>query len=184
MIQQQQKTSLQKEQWSFLWLGMAGLLFFVAHGRWVIPLAAYLAPLFMIRFLREKRPWPGLFIGASVYSGICLFSLSGILPFRGVYYFLYVVVISCISFLPYMADRLLASRLIGFSSTFVFPLAVTSLEYINSLTGPFGYWGSQAYSQYGNLALLQILSMTGLWGLSFMVTWFGPTANQNIWLPS
>ncbi|MCX6566118.1 MAG: hypothetical protein NTW38_06805 [Candidatus Aminicenantes bacterium] len=180
MLQRQQKTPLPKEPRSFLWLGLAGLLLLLAHGRWTIPLAAFLAPFFMIRFLRKKKPWPGLLIGATVYSGVCLLSLSGILPFRGVYYFFYVVVISCISFLPYMADRLLAPRLMGFPSIFIFPLAATSLEYINSLTGPFGYWGSQAYSQYGNLAFLQILSVTGLWGLSFMVTWFGPTANW-IW---
>ncbi|MBE0697072.1 MAG: hypothetical protein IH586_09125, partial [Anaerolineaceae bacterium] len=40
--------------------------------------------------------------------------------------------------------------------------------------------GAQAYFQYSNLALLQMLSITGMWGIVFLVGWFGPVVNY-IW---
>lgn len=44
--------------------------------------------------------------------------------------------------------------------------------------GPFGSWGSIAYTQSGNLPLLQLLSVTGLWGIVFLIGWFAAVANQ------
>jgi apolipoprotein N-acyltransferase len=78
--------------------------------------------------------------------------------------------------LPYLADRLLSHRLSLFPGTLVFPLILTSIEYLFSL-GPFGTWFSTAYSQYGNLALLQILSVTGLWGVTFLIGWTASAGN-------
>jgi apolipoprotein N-acyltransferase len=37
--------------------------------------------------------------------------------------------------------------------------------------------GSPAYSQYDNLALMQILSITGMWGVTFLIMWFASTVN-------
>ncbi|MGB8342457.1 MAG: nitrilase-related carbon-nitrogen hydrolase, partial [Chthoniobacterales bacterium] len=67
-------------------------------------------------------------------------------------------------------------RLSVFSGTLVFPLILTSVEYLLSL-GPFGSWFSTAYSQYGNLALLQLLSVTGLWGVTFLIGWTAAAGN-------
>ncbi|MDH3253059.1 MAG: hypothetical protein OEM41_09730, partial [Ignavibacteria bacterium] len=78
-------------------------------------------------------------------------------------------------FIPYLADRLISNRLKGFRSTLVFPLAGVSLEYFNTIM--FGSWGATAYTQDGNLPLLQIMSITGMWGVSFIVLWFGPVVN-------
>lgn len=46
----------------FVWLALyAGLIFF-AGGRWNIPLAAWLAPVFAIRFYRDSdQAWRGFF---------------------------------------------------------------------------------------------------------------------------
>jgi apolipoprotein N-acyltransferase len=40
-----------------------------------------------------------------------------------------------------------------------------------------GSIGGAAYFQYSNLALLQLLSITGMWGIVFLVNWFGPVVN-------
>jgi apolipoprotein N-acyltransferase len=78
--------------------------------------------------------------------------------------------------LPYLGDRLLSRRLPVFFGTLVFPLIWTSIEYLLSL-GPFGSWFATAYSQYGNLALLQMLSVTGLWGVTFLIGWTASAGN-------
>jgi apolipoprotein N-acyltransferase len=58
----------------------------------------------------------------------------------------------------------------------VFPTAWVVTEYVAS-HGPYGSWGSTAYSQYGNLPLLQILRITGLWGITFLIGWFAAVCN-------
>ncbi len=78
--------------------------------------------------------------------------------------------------MPYAIDRLLAHRLIGLTASLVFPTAWAATEYVLS-RGPYATWGSAAYSQYGNLALLQVLSVTGLWGITFLIGWFAAVCN-------
>jgi apolipoprotein N-acyltransferase len=77
---------------------------------------------------------------------------------------------------PYVADHFSIRRLIGFSRSLVFPLVWTTAEFFISL-GPFGSWCSAAYSQYGNLALLQILAVTGIWGVTFLIGWTAAAGN-------
>ena len=62
-------------------------------------------------------------------------------------------------------------------ATLVAPLAFTAWEFMTLAYNPMGSWGSLAYSQYGNLPLMQLVSITGLWGLTFLITWFGATVN-------
>jgi apolipoprotein N-acyltransferase len=85
--------------------------------------------------------------------------------------------IALMNSLPLLADRLLAPRLKGFAATLVFPLAVTALFFLYNLVSPMGSFGTPGYEQFSNLALTQLVSITGLWGLTFLVSWFGPVVN-------
>jgi apolipoprotein N-acyltransferase len=76
-------------------------------------------------------------------------------------YYPLVVVLTGLTILPYLADRLSTPRLGGFVATLVFPLAYTTIEYLASF-GPFGTITSLANTQYGNLPLLQLVSVTGI----------------------
>ena len=66
--------------------------------------------------------------------------------------------------------------LTAFAASLVFPSSWAATEYLVS-NGPYGSWGSTAYSQYGNLALLQLLSLTGLWAITFLIGWFAAVCN-------
>jgi apolipoprotein N-acyltransferase len=79
--------------------------------------------------------------------------------------------------LPYLADRLLVPRLKGFAATLAFPLAVTAAEFLSFTLHPMGTFGARAYTLYGNLVLMQLASLTGMWGIAFLVSWFGPVVN-------
>jgi len=85
--------------------------------------------------------------------------------------------VAVVFWLPYLADRLLVKRLKGFASTLVFPLLQVTLEYINTMTNPLGSWGLLAYTQHSFLPFIQLLSITGMWGLTFLVTWLAPVIN-------
>src|SRR3989304_1770415 len=79
--------------------------------------------------------------------------------------------------LPYLADRLMFARLKGFSSTLAFPLAATTLEFFYIHTNPVGTWGGTGFTQYGDLPLMQLASVTGTIGITFLMGWFASVAN-------
>ena len=43
--------------------------------------------------------------------------------------------------------------------------------------GPSGTLNSIAYTQYGDLPLMQLVSATGIWGITFLITWFAAVVN-------
>jgi len=105
-----------------------------------------------------------------------LFYWRGIIP--GGLYLPVAAGIAIIFWLPYLADRMVVQRLPRFVATLVFPSLQVTLEYINAVTNPLGSWGSLAYTQHGFLPLLQLLSITGMWGLSFLIAWLAPVINR------
>jgi apolipoprotein N-acyltransferase len=161
----------------FVWLALGALLFLFSNGKWGILIAAWLAPIFLIRFMRIQKPFLGLFIGWLVVNLVALVSWHGLVPAPGVFYFIVVVAIFSFLFVPYIVDRLLTPRLDGYKSVLVLPLAAASIEYLYSILFPWGTWCTIPYSQSGSLPLLQLLSLTGMWGVTFLVYWFASTVN-------
>jgi hypothetical protein len=47
------------DRWSYLWLALGTLLALFASGRWAIPLAAWLGPVFMVRFVHTQKVFRG-----------------------------------------------------------------------------------------------------------------------------
>ena len=166
---------------SYLWLAMAAALYLFTGGQWAIPLAAWLAPLFLLRFVRTQRPLPGLLLAWLVrFAVAAIFVLQGTQfppgTSPGIGYYALVLFFSLVLVLPYLADRLITPRLQGFVATLVFPLAFTMIEYLISF-GPSGTLNSIAYTQYGDLPFLQLVSVTGIWGITFLITWFAAVVN-------
>jgi apolipoprotein N-acyltransferase len=64
----------------------------------------------------------------------------------------------------------LQKKIPGYLQTLVLPATAVTFEYINNLF--FGSWASIAYTQFNNLALIQVGSITGMWGITFIVMWF------------
>ncbi len=144
--------------------------------QWVIPLAAWLAPLFLLRFVRTQRLLPGLLLASIVRFAVAAVVLQGIILYPGMVYYPLVLLLTGLTMLPYLADCLITPRLGGFVATLVFPLAFTMIEYLSSF-GPFGTITSIANTQYGNLPLMQVVSVTGIWGITFLLTWFAAVVN-------
>jgi apolipoprotein N-acyltransferase len=59
----------------------------------------------------------------------------------------------------------------------LFPTLVTAQEFLLYNELILGSNGSWAYTQASNPVLLQLVSITGLWGLTFLTTWFAATFN-------
>ncbi|MGH9582370.1 MAG: nitrilase-related carbon-nitrogen hydrolase, partial [Bryobacteraceae bacterium] len=163
-----------RQPWLWLALGAALLLF--ANGRSSIPLAAWLAPVFLLRFVRlqPRRIWmPTLYIvGIATHA----FAFRGMIPIPGIFYYIFLAAAGLLALVPFLADRWLAPRLPAFAAALVFPCVWVALDFAISF-GLHGTWGNAAYSQYGDLPLLQIVSVTGLWGIVFLLGWFAATCN-------
>jgi len=56
-----------------------------------------------------------------------------------------------------------------------FPVYWVSCEYLTAITSPHSTWGNLAYTQMDFLPLIQIASVTGLWGISFILFLFAGT---------
>jgi apolipoprotein N-acyltransferase len=156
-----------------LWLSLivGAALLPLTYGVNNVAIAAWIAPVFLLYFTRNA-PWrvwiPALFI---VQLGATAFQFRGMFPTTGAAYAMSLLLGAAVMLIPYIIDRTLRARISGLSATLAFPSAYTLLDYLNSF-GPYGSWGATGYSQYGNTALLQIVSITGLWGLTFLIYWF------------
>ncbi len=172
----QRSNFTKSDPWSYLWLAVGVILLVFSNGIWrIIPLATWLAPVFVMRFLRTQNPGRGLILVMLTHIVAYNIMLQNILP--GMMGYIIAVAYGLFFFLPFLADRLIAPRLRGYFSTLVFPLAWTTTEYVISLGTPYSTWFSLAYTQNGNLPLMQVVSVTGIWGLGFLITWFASVVN-------
>ena len=161
----------------YLWLGVAVVFLLFATGRWIIPIAAWLGPMFMLRFIRSQKPVKGILIGYAVMVAVFYFSWNGMVPVPTPIFYAMGPFIGVYFLLPYALDRFLAPRFSGLAATLVFPVAWVTVDFLNASFNPYGHWGLIAYTQHDNLPLLQLLSITGIWGVTFIVVWFASVAN-------
>ncbi len=166
---------------TYLWLALAVFLGMFTFGTWTMAIAPWLHVFFSIRFIHTQKAFRGYVIlslvsmahGAMlVWQGVLPASL---LPSEILY--AAIVLGSFVDKLPYLADRLLFRRVHGFAASLVFPAAFTAWEFVRLTNNPLGSFGSLGYTQYGDLPLMQLVSVTGVWGLTFLICWFASTAN-------
>ena len=169
-------------RWLWLLIGFA-LLPFTAY-RVVIPLAAWIAPVFLLRFERvSRRGGPALWLIFAAYMLAGVIDLIGI-PGRGLDLLLGLTLFPlyrAVRFtLPYVTDRLLGARLGTWPRMLLFPASFVASDWLMGLLHLTGTVGSPAYSQYGVLPLMQLVSLTGMYGLTFLVMWFASAVNA-VW---
>ncbi|MCF8083210.1 MAG: hypothetical protein K9M96_08955 [Deltaproteobacteria bacterium] len=166
---------------SYVYLAIAFLLMVVSNWAYTIPLAAWLYPVFLMRFMRTEKMGRSLLGGGlcCVAAGVlmCGWALSNEMLFSPSFRIMSGVAAGLLAFLPFAADRLVTRRIPAFASTLVFPMAFTTMELLMSFDGYRSTWGSLAYTQYGNLPLVQVVSLTGIWGVTFLMAWFASAIN-------
>jgi apolipoprotein N-acyltransferase len=147
---------------------------YFSNGRYSFALAAWIFPIFFLQVSRREK---------NVYSYLFIPLLVGVSCQLAFWKFTYDNTSSILFFLPFILglpmgllfflDKLLYSKNKGFTATLIFPLLCTSFDFSLNLFNPFGTLGILGYSQFDFLAFSQLVSITGMWGLTFMITWFG-----------
>ena len=167
----------------YLYLTLAAILGLFIGGKWNFPLAAWIVPIFVMRFFRESDKAGRNFLLLWVVSAIpTIISWQGatfmskVHPLAEVGFFL---LTTPLGLLPYVIDRLYYRR---FGSTawltLIFPIANTAMDFFSASGSPFGTFGAMAYSQRDFLPVMQIASVTGLWGVTFVMSWFASLVNH------
>ena len=166
------------KKFSYLYL-VAGFVFLIfANGRWILPIATFIAPVFLIRFFGAQKIFKGFLLTLSALWISNIFALKGIMPMSGVFYYVVCFTMSLFASLSYLIHRIFTAKIKGILSTFIFPSIAVVIEFIVISKIPFGSYGSLAHTQ-SYLPLLQIASITGNWGILFIIAW---TASFVNWL--
>jgi apolipoprotein N-acyltransferase len=138
--------------WELLWFApLPVLLFSLRSSWWAAALTAALASL--IGSLNLWHYFRVLHAAPSVW--LLIFSVSALMFAAAVSLF-----------------RALLLRGASWSALLAFPATWVSYEYVRNLTTPHGTAGSFAYSQLRFLPFLQLASVTGPWGMSFLLLLF------------
>jgi apolipoprotein N-acyltransferase len=139
--------------WPLMWFAPLPLLLFALRSRWWA--AAITTVLAMM--LGSLNLWSYLVgrLGLPVFAWMAIFLPAGVAFAAGVLLF-----------------RALVLRGAVWSGLLALPALWVTCEYLRNLTTPHGTAGSFAYSQLKFLPFLQLASVAGPWGLSFVLLLF------------
>lgn len=161
------------QKYGMLLMGI--FLVILSGGRFVTPSAAFLAPIFILRFTRNSPLKSGLAILYVLLFLSLLVRLHDYLAVARPLNLLLIAGIAVLELLPFVADRTLREYLPTFLRPLVLPSVFVVLGFVFSSLLPFGSMGERAYSQSGNNELLQLLAVTGTHGVTFVIFWFAAT---------
>jgi len=161
---------------SFLALLIAFTLLRFSFGLRFVAIFTWLFPVFMMTWVRSNKPSLGLLLGwFSSILAAAIFSLPVAHLWEGTpIYWVVTGTVGSLFFLPFAVDRLIGHRLSGITSTLVFPLAWVTIEYLSSSTPFMSTAYVMALTQFDSPLITQISSVTGVWAITFLMTWLAP----------
>lgn len=161
----------------YVWLVLYAVVMLVAGGKWSIPFAPWIATIFgLLYILSVPHFWRGtLYFLIATYIPI-VFSWYGVVPFPMPIYPIFMLINAIAGMLPYIIARLIMKRIdLKFAQPLVYPIVATGVEFFMMNDAALGTFGASAYTQYAFGWLTQTASITGLWGITFLVSWFAAT---------
>jgi apolipoprotein N-acyltransferase len=158
------------------WISLAALFagvvsLILISPKWVIPFFAWIAPaaiLFYTGSAGIKGKWIWLWLGlvsAGFISGYEVF------PMPLVVLVIFSLIDATKLLLVFLVDKWITEKADHFTGTLVFPALMVTKEFIKA-NGGGGVWSSMANTQFGFSWFSQLASVTGLWGITFMICWF------------
>jgi apolipoprotein N-acyltransferase len=166
------KQAMKKIDWKSGLIIVATIISFsLLSPRWTFPIAAFIAPAFLIHLNRDRSLWHSIRLSFLILAAATMIANYKVMPFPLVLFIPVSLQVSLLATIPYVIYERLSRQSNRWTFTLFFPVLQVLLEYANSFFGG-GTWGSIAYSQIDNAAFVQLASITGMWGVTFMVYWF------------
>jgi apolipoprotein N-acyltransferase len=155
---------------------LGNLFMILGSAKWTVFVGPWLGLPLILYFMRRVRLWKAIVFG---FLGLFVSGFIGVyevFPAPLPVLIIILLIITAKSLVPYLVDRLSGTQAKGFLGTLVFPAAFVAMEYLNVMENG-DVWGSIANTQYQFLAIQQIASVFGIWGVSFLIAWFASLAN-------
>jgi len=158
---------------NFLWLlaGCASLLFM--GGKWNIPILTWIGSIFFLRYFRTRRGLPGFLLAVPfILVASHIFFLGLAVQVTVAFQILIAVSYALYVMIPCTVDRLLYRRIGNpLLSTLVYPTALIVVQFLLSYIEQLGSVLNWTGSLFSMKPLIQLVSITGVWGPSFLVGW-------------
>jgi apolipoprotein N-acyltransferase len=147
----------------------------LSSPKWGMALFAWTAPVFYLYFFRLSNVKKKMLLALPVTVFSSLIGTVDVVPFPLPLLLVFAILEGIKMLVIYRTDQLIAGKTNHFLSTLFFPAAAVSFSFLSSKMGG-GVWWSIANSQYSFKWLIQLASVTGLWGISFIIYWFASVA--------
>ncbi len=164
---------------SWLWLVLGSFSFTFVGWRFNVPFAAWLAPVFLMRFFRDRRRWYECLAAVPLLAAASFVQLNGGWDLEPWMTYLFSVLRPAAYLAALFLDRALFRRLPKAASMLVYPAAFFIVDYAISLT-PLGSGMSPGATQFGFPAVAGLASIAGIWGIGFLMGWTAACVN-NAW---
>jgi len=161
---------------SWLWLVLGSFCFVFLGWRFNVPLASWLAPLFLIRFFRDRPRWPATLAAIPLLAVASFVQLNGGWDLDPWMMYAFCLLRPGAFLAALYLDRALRRRLPILLSTLVYPAVYLAVDYAVSFT-PLGTVMSASATQFGFPAVAQLASITGIWGIGFLSGWAASALN-------
>ncbi len=158
-----------------LLLGMfAGIL--MISPKWNIPFASFFLVAITLRYFRNTRLWKAIMFTFFIYVSATFIGNQGVMPFPTPVMLPIIIFLAIIGLIPLILDKIFYKRLPVYLSIFLFPSISLIVEFF-LVNGPNGSFGNIAYNLVDIKVLMQLTSITGIWGISFMIFLFATVSN-------
>lgn len=167
---------------AYILLMIAGLISFIfMNGKWSIPAMAWIFPVIFLFITRKSGPVKGILSIAVITFIAGFIHSSGFLLLGFPLDNLVCGIMSLIIVAPFLVDRIFLPMFtenssVGrkFAGTLIFPCAFATMEACMNFF-PMGAFFTLSLSQVENLPFIQVASIFGQMGLSFLIAWFAST---------
>ena len=161
---------------SWIWLLAGSACFTFVGWKFNVPFAAWIAPIFLIRFFRDQKSWYPTLVSIPLLAAASFIQLKGGWDLDAWMVFAVSVLRPAAFLVALYTDRVLSRRLPRAAATFVYPAVYLAIDYAISFT-PFGSGFSASATQLGFPAISQLASLTDMWGIGFLMGWTAAAAN-------
>ena len=142
---------------------------------WNIGIAAWIAPVFLLLYSRNAKWFQMVFFflvvaisGTLSQTSSNLHHLASVNITNGLFF-------GVTYSIAYVLDKLIYRKEDRFYYTLLFPSAIVLVEF--SVSSLIGTWGTIPHTQYQLKSILQLSSITGIFGITFIVAWFSSVVN-------